>query len=152
MKYLGIDTSSKAIHIVALDESGQILDMVKCSSKKKLAEDRFYEIIDQFYYQLSIMSVDAAGIESVIYIQNAKATIALASVVSACKYALYKSGIPFSAVDNNVWKKAVIGKGNAKKPDIMKFAQDKVGDVFPEQDFADAYCIALWTLGVEDGK
>ena len=31
-----------------------------------------------------------------------------------------------------------------KKPDIMKFAQEKWGDVFVEQDFADAACIALW--------
>ena len=42
------------------------------------------------------------------------------------------------------WKKQILGKGNVKKPDIKKFAIDKWGDVFPEQDYADAACIALW--------
>ena len=43
-----------------------------------------------------------------------------------------------------VWKKIIVGKGNAKKSDIMAFAVSKWGDVFPEQDYADAACIALW--------
>ena len=146
MNTLGIDTSSKAIHMVLLGDDEEILQQVKCGSKKKLAEDRFYEIVDQFYHQLSIMNVDAAGIESAIYIQNARATIAIASVAATCKYSLYRSGIPFSAVDNNTWKKAVIGRGNAKKPDILEFAEAKAGITFSEQDYADAYCIALWAV------
>jgi len=146
MKFIGIDTSSKAVHIVALNEDFDILAQIKCSSKGKLAEERFYEIIDQFYYQLSIMNVDAAGIESAIYIQNAKATIAISGVVAACKYALHSSGIPFSAVDNNTWKKAVIGRGNAKKPDILEYAEETAGIKFLEQDYADAYCIARFTV------
>ena len=140
MRTLGIDTSSKAIHMVLLGENEEVLQQVKCSSKKKLAEDRFYEIVDEFYAQLSIIPIDTAGIESAIYIQNATAT---------CKYALYRSGIPFSAVDNNTWKKKVIGKGNAKKPDILEFAENKWGKIFPEQDFADAACIALWAKETE---
>ena len=34
--------------------------------------------------------------------------------------------------------------------DIMKFAVEKWGDVFEEQDFADAACIALW--GIQNFK
>ena len=149
MATLGIDTSSKTIHMVLLGDNEEVLQQIKCGSKKKLAEDRFYEIVDEFYHQLSIIPIDTAGIESAIYIQNAKATIAIASVAATCKYALYRSGIPFSAVDNNTWKKTVIGKGNAKKPDIMEFAENKWGKIFPEQDFADAACIALWAKETE---
>ena len=47
-------------------------------------------------------------------------------------------------MDNNTWKRQVLGRGNAKKSDIMKFAVDLWGDRFPEQDYADAACIALW--------
>ena len=42
------------------------------------------------------------------------------------------------------WKKVIVGSGNASKKDIMAFASDKWGDIFPEQDYADAACIALW--------
>ena len=38
----------------------------------------------------------------------------------------------------------IIILGKDKKSDIMKFAVDLWGDRFPEQDYADAACIALW--------
>ena len=60
MLRLGIDTSSKAVHMVLLGHDDEVLQQVKCSSKKKLAEDRFYEIVDEFYLQLSIIPIDAA--------------------------------------------------------------------------------------------
>ena len=42
--------------------------------------------------------------------------------------------------------KVVIGNGNANKADILSHAQDVWGDVFEEQDFADAACIAAWRI------
>jgi Holliday junction resolvasome RuvABC endonuclease subunit len=47
-------------------------------------------------------------------------------------------------VDNRKWKKVIIGKGNASKSEIMDFSISQWGDLFPEQDYADAACIALW--------
>ena len=41
-------------------------------------------------------------------------------------------------------EKFVVGKGNASKLEIKQYAIDKWGDRFPEQDYADAACIALW--------
>ena len=140
----GIDCSTKAVHLALMDDDEQIVELKKYGSKGKLAEDRFYEILDQVYVDLSIIDISTAAIESAIYIQNAKATIAIASVVAGVKYGLHRGGISFAAVDNNTWKREVLGRGNAKKSDIMKFAVDLWGDRFPEQDYADAACIALW--------
>tara|TARA_R110002020_G_scaffold12392_4_gene45403 strand:+ start:490 stop:945 length:456 start_codon:yes stop_codon:yes gene_type:complete len=140
----GIDCSSKAVHLAIIDDEEAIVDLKKYGSKAKLAEARFYEILDQVYDDLSIIDISAAAIESAIYIQNAKATIAIASVVAGVKYGLHRGGISFAAVDNNTWKRQVLGRGNAKKSDIMDFAVDLWGDRFPEQDYADAACIALW--------
>ena len=140
----GIDCSSKAVHIAILDDVENLVQLKKYASKEKVAEDRFYEILDQVYDDLSIINISAAAIESAIYIQNAKATIAIASVVAGVKYGLHRSSISFKAVDNNTWKRQVLGRGNAKKSDIMDFAVDLWGDRFPEQDYADAACIALW--------
>ena len=118
--------------------------MEKFESKDKDYETRFYEILDKFEAYTGIIDISTAAIESAIYIQNAKATIAIASVVAGVKLQLHRSGTPFASVDNKVWKKIIVGKGNAKKSDIMAFAVSKWGEVFPEQDYADAACIALW--------
>jgi Holliday junction resolvasome RuvABC endonuclease subunit len=144
MIYAGFDCSSKAVHAAFVDDDENLVDLRKFGSPLKSADDRFYEILDKFNDDLSIITMTAAAIESAIYIQNAKATIAIASVVAGIKYGLHRSGISFVAVDNNTWKRQVLGKGNAKKPDIMAFAKDVWGDRFPEQDYADAACIALW--------
>ena len=140
----GFDCSSKAIHLSLIDEDENLVGLEKFESKDKDCETRFYEILDKFEAYTGIIDISTAAIESAIYIQNAKATIAIASVVAGVKLQLHRSGTPFASVDNKVWKKIIVGKGNAKKSDIMAFAVSKWGEVFPEQDYADAACIALW--------
>ena len=82
--------------------------------------------------------------EAAIFIQNRKTTIAIAHVVGAVWLALLNVGIPSILIDNRRWKKVILGKGNASKIDIKNYAIAKWGDRFPEQDYADAACIALW--------
>ena len=93
--------------------------------------------------EISKIKIRKSAIEKAIYIQNAKATIQIASVVTAIQLACHKQNIPCYLVDNKTWKKDIIGKGNSSKQDIMEYAVDKWGDVFTEQDYADAACIAL---------
>ena len=140
----GFDCSSKAIHLSLIDEDENVIGLEKFESKDKDYETRFYEILDKFEAYSGIIDISTAAIEAAIYIQNAKATIAIASVVAGVKLQLHRSGTPFASVDNKVWKKIIVGKGNAKKSDIMAFAVSKWGEIFPEQDYADAACIALW--------
>ena len=140
----GFDCSSKAIHLSLIDEDENVTGLEKFESGDKDYETRFYEILDKFEAYSGIIDISTAAIESAIYIQNAKATIAIASVVAGVKIQLHRSGTPFASVDNRAWKKVIIGKGNASKSDIMAFAITKWGDQFPEQDYADAACIALW--------
>ena len=146
----GFDCSSKAIHLSLIDEDENVTGLEKFESGDKDYETRFYEILDKFEAYSGIIDISTAAIESAIYIQNAKATIAIASVVAGVKLQLHRSGTPFASVDNKVWKKIIVGKGNAKKSDIMAFAVSKWGEVFPEQDYADAACIALWRK--KDGR
>ena len=146
----GFDCSSKAIHLSLIDEDENLVVLEKFESKDKEYETRFYEILDKFEAYSGIIDISTAAIESAIYIQNAKATIAIASVVAGVKLQLHRSGTPFASVDNKVWKKIIVGKGNAKKSDIMAFAVSKWGEIFPEQDYADAACIALWRK--KDGR
>ena len=159
--YMGIDCSSKAIHSVWVDDQERVVTQCKWGSKKKNFEERFLDFSGTFWDSLSkikvvlndIVPVQAA-VEAAIYIQNPKATIAIASVAGLARFACHMNGFECEFVDNTKWKRDILGKGNASKVEIKEFAVDKWGaEKFPEQDFADAACIALWKKRrIENGR
>ena len=149
--YMGLDCSSKAIHSVWLDSQERILTQHKWGSKKKDFDERFLDFGVDFWDDISKIKVILdngstiqATVEAPIYIQNPKATISIASVVGLVRFICFLSGITCDHLDNTKWKRDIIGKGNASKIEIKDYAINKWGNVFPEQDYADAACIALW--------
>jgi Holliday junction resolvasome RuvABC endonuclease subunit len=143
--YLGLDCSSKAVHGIVIDDSEKIVFQLKSEGKGSDFDTRFSEIFMNFSEDLSkIDIISGAAIEAAIYIQNPRTTLAIAYVVGGVRVVLQEHSIPHALVDNRSWKKDVVGRGNVKKVDIKNFAIEKWGDVFKEQDFADAACIALW--------
>jgi len=149
--YLGLDCSSKAIHGVIIDDEENIIGQYKWSSKAKTSEQRLLDFSQDFLAELSTINYTLlkkagmnAAVESAIFIQNPKATIAIASVVGVVRFICMLNGIECCYVDNTKWKRYVVGKGNCSKQDIKAFAINKWGDIFKEQDYADAVCIALW--------
>tara|TARA_R110002020_G_scaffold67742_2_gene177708 strand:+ start:769 stop:1221 length:453 start_codon:yes stop_codon:yes gene_type:complete len=145
MNYLGLDCSSLAIHGAIVNDKEELVSIHKWGSKLKTFDSRFPEIIKEFSKELSkINQVEFASIEAAIFIQNPKTTIAIANVIGAAWAFLLEQSINTAIIDNRSWKKTIIGKGNSSKDDIKQFAIEKWGDKFPEQDYADAACIALW--------
>jgi len=149
MNYLGLDCSSKAVHGVIVNDLEEIVSKLKFhSTPKDDFDNRLFQIFDNFSVylenELEYNDIQCSAIEAAIYIQNARTTMEISGVVSVAKYMLHTKGILCYPVDNRSWKKQILGKGNASKPDIKKYAVDKWGDIFPEQDYADAACIALW--------
>ena len=149
--YMGLDCSSKAIHSVWIDNTEQLVTQHKWASKNKDFESRFLDFGEAFLEDISKIKVllgktstVQAAVESPIYIQNPKATIAIASVAGLVRFICFISDMGCVYVDNTKWKRDIIGKGNASKDEIKEFAIEKWGDNFPEQDYADAACIALW--------
>jgi Holliday junction resolvasome RuvABC endonuclease subunit len=146
MNYLGLDCSSLAVHGVIIDDDEKIISMHKWGSKNKDFTQRFPEITLDFFDELSrINNIDKSSIEAAIFIQNPKTTIAIAHVVGAVWLSLLWKGIETNRIENTKWKKIILNKGNASKDDIKQFSIDKWGDIFPEQDYADAACIALYS-------
>lgn len=173
--YLGLDCSSKAIHGVIIDEEENIVGQYKWASKNKSSEQRLLDFSKDFLAELSTITYTLfhkegdpiprrgqqrkgiqlnhgikAAVESAIFIQNPKATIAIASVVGVVRFICMLNGIECCYVDNTKWKRNVVGKGNCSKQDIKAFATNKWGDIFKEQDYADAACIALWRKKEKD--
>jgi len=143
--YLGLDCSTLAVHGAVVDDQEQLVVLYKWGSKQKNFETRFPEILIGFSEELSrITLTKIAAVEAAIFIQNPKSTIAIANVVGAVWGFLLSAGVSTILVENTRWKKHVLGKGNASKDDIKQYAVEKWGDYFPEQDYADAACIALW--------
>ena len=150
--YMGLDCSSKAVHSVWIDNTERLVAQCKWGSTKKNFEEGFTDFGVDFWDSFSkikvilneVVTVKAA-VEAAIYIQNPKATIAIASVSGLVRFACFMNGFDCEFVDNTKWKRDILGKGNASKLEIKEFAISKWGgDSFPEQDFADAACIALW--------
>ena len=149
--YLGFDCSSKAIHCVVLDSEYNIITQKKWSNKEKKFEERFPLFAKSFWDTLSKIYISEnetvkVAIEQAIFIQNPKTTVEIANVIGCVRTVCYIRGYDVCVVDNRRWKKGILGNGNAKKTDILVHAIEKWGDVFEEQDFADAACIAAWRV------
>ena len=150
--YVGFDCSSKAIHGVVMDENSNIIAQHKWASKEKTFEKRFPEFATNFCKDLSKIILNPkrekveVAIEQAVFIQNPRTTVEIANVIGCVRTACYLQDFNVKVVDNTKWKKEILGKGNAKKPEIMAYAKEKWGDIFPEQDFADAACIAAWAV------
>ena len=145
---LGLDCSSRAIHGVVVDENENLVMQFRTEKPNNKDEfnTRFLNIVDNFAKILSKINIEKAFVEAAIYIQNPKSTIEIARVVGGVQITCHKNRVPCQLVDNTKWKKEIVGKGNCSKTQIMEFAVDKWGDVFLEQDYADAACIALYGL------
>ena len=132
-KYVGIDCSSKAVHIVILDGKEQLIDKYKWESKLKTADARFLDIVDQIHTGLpEFKDAELVCVEDTIYIQNPLTTRTITAKPQQWKKVL-----------NNTM---VFKKGKAKET-IMEYVKNKwEKEDFIEQDYADAACIALYGL------
>tara|TARA_Y100000310_G_scaffold345435_1_gene464993 strand:- start:4828 stop:5334 length:507 start_codon:yes stop_codon:yes gene_type:complete len=143
--FMGVDCSSRAVHAVLVDEHEQVVGQGKWRSSETDFNDRFLEIMRKFSEDLSKINViQKAAVESAIFIQNPKSTMEIATVVGGVRLICNQNGLVCTPVDNRHWKKQVLGKGNLNKQAIKAFTIEKWGDVFKEQDWSDAACVALW--------
>lgn len=143
--YMGIDCSSKAVHAVLVDASETVIAQGKWASSEKDFPTRSLQIARKFTKDLSKIKVRLeAAVEAAIFIQNPRSTMEIAGVVHGVRILCDQQNIECIPVDNRHWKKYVLGKGNANKQGIKEFTTAKWGDIFSEQDWCDAACIALW--------
>lgn len=157
-KYIGIDCSSKAVHIVVLDGKEQLIDKYKWSSNLKTADARFLDIVDQIHSNLpDFKDAKLVCVEDSLYIQNPLTTRTITAIVYSIIYFLHHYDINCLTTKPQQWKKVldnkeVFKKGKAKET-IMNYVKNKWHhDDFDEQDYADAACVALYGLRQEKEK
>ena len=154
--YLGLDCSSKGVHGAIINDKGELQETPKWVSKLPDFDTRFLEFLPNFYEELGIIieryKLLSIAIEAPIFIQNPKTTMQIASVVYSTKLLCFLRGLDSVLVQNKVWKKYTVGKGNVSKSDILAYANIFWKCQFKEQDWADASCIALWCRFFNTGE
>jgi len=144
----GIDPGSFVIATAVCDEDGMLLRTFLAEPPKQrvnLALSRLWPLVQEFRKHLSPERLDFCYIEEPIYAGAFKATVAISMVCGAIVVTLQQLGIPYSFVGNGVWKKSLIGRGNATKDEIKAWviARFEVADDL-RQDCYDAIAIAEW--------
>ena len=129
-KYVGIDCSSKAVHIVILDGKEQLIDKYKWESKLKTADARFLDIVDQIHTGLpEFKDAELVCVEDTIYIQNPLTTRTITAIVYSIIYFLHYNDVKCLTTKPQQWKKVlnntmVFKKGKAKET-IMEYVKNK---------------------------
>lgn len=151
---IGIDPSSKKLAVVWSVDDGPLHGFTH-SSKQADLNDRcaeFYRITRSFYRGVSMQHQDH---EIHVFLEapvlgrgGARSTIVQAKVngaiVAGC---LVAGAVKVHDVNNQSWKKKVVGKGNAGKPDIKKWVAQYWRQLYvianngKDQDLIDAGCI-----------
>lgn len=76
---------------------------------------------------------------------NANSTITQARIGGALEAACSEAMVPVKLINNKVWKKVVVGNGNAGKPEISDWVHENLPDAYDlaggDQDLIDSACI-----------
>jgi Holliday junction resolvasome RuvABC endonuclease subunit len=149
--YVGIDTSTKSVCIALLDKSqGKVsfewywhgLNGDNLFDKMSDAYQATYNWVKDNTCKFEDIEV---GIEEPIYIQNGTTHMALCCIYGSVVNAFMDSGIIPYPVNISTWKKKVVGKGNAKKPEVKERMVQLLS--LPdnlEQDVYDALAVAAY--------
>jgi len=150
----GIDPNTRYLAIVELDlklkEGRPIIRqtfVIGQEVKGRKAEDRLLPIFDLFGDWLHLDVHDGAVVwcEAVAFAGGSRSLVQMAAMQTAVQLACHRAGVPCHMVANTLWKKEVIGKGNASKEEVAAFLQMHHGlpaDWSPP-DLYDAYGVAV---------
>ena len=149
---MGIDCSKYKVHMVILDNQSNVYKQYCVESKSKNELQRTVELnsgVENFLLVESGVENPSniiSYIETAIYINNIKTTNDIQRTIVSTQLACNTLNVPCNGVDNQSWKKIVLGNGKSNKEDIWYFATNRWPDIhFAAQDYADAACIALYT-------
>ena len=149
---IGVDVGKFSLFCSVLDEQSNIYLQHEININEKKDIERGYQMMlaveDWLIEFINTQEITAEeitlAIEEPLYLYNIKVSFALDRSVIACEMAALNVGVHCFSYANTTWKKAILGRGNASKEDISKWAEVKwKKHSFGVQDFKDAACLAL---------
>lgn len=144
MTVIGIDPSSKKLAFCVTE-----FDLPPVLHTKRLPEGILQATgaaFEEAFLCFRKLPDAAVYMEEPVVGRNMRSTIVQAQVGGAVMAAADRAGVPyFELVNNSHWKKEVLGKGNAKKPDITAWLEENWPEAYTlaqkDQDLIDASCI-----------
>jgi Holliday junction resolvasome RuvABC endonuclease subunit len=149
---IGVDVGKFSLFLSVLDEKSNIYLQHEINNNEKKDIERGHQMmlavedcLIEFLDTQEITADDVTlAIEEPLYLNNIKVSFALDRSVIACEMGALNVGVHCFSYANTTWKKSILGRGNASKEDIAKWAEVKwKKHSFGVQDFKDAACLAL---------
>lgn len=150
----GIDPDSKSVTICLVQNDTHVFYQVKAKGRR--AEDRIESLWrgtrQLLGSDLHVIRCQWAAVEEPMIGVNARAALMQMQAIGAVRACLFEVEIAHALVSVGVWKRAVIGNGNATKEEIKRWALAHGVKDGLSQDHYDAYAIAKWAQrGFTDG-
>jgi crossover junction endodeoxyribonuclease RuvC len=152
MKILALDPSGTVGWAVTWERRAAVLDTYKLQGTHRAERLNDYRRWLTDKVDARHASPDLVAFEEPIAFRGA-GTVFLAGLCAVTEMVCEEARVPFASVHVSTLKKFATGKGNAKKPDMIRAATELLGHAVNEHE-ADAYFVARWarenvTLGVE---
>ena len=148
MIYIGLDFSSKALHLAVRKEDSEI-EYVIFRAKGNLVDDRVYDLYRQlreYLWQLNEHRVLVICEGLFASNHNPQAVAALTKMWTLIMAASRDTGCQFQEVLPSAWKKAVLGSGKATKED------SKARWCLDDDNIADSRGILEYALSQENRR
>lgn len=144
MRILGIDPGTRALGYAIYDsERDDLLDVGLWELKGKEVDDRLDLVAPAMVDLLpGGCNIDLVAVERMFSTGNS-ADAALAVVAYLVRRRARCLGIPHVEIPAASVRKIVVGKGNAKKPEVLAYLVQRFGWEFPTTDASDAAAVAV---------
>lgn len=148
MKILGIDPGTRVLGYGLIDDDGRrfrLLDSgcVRAVARRPLSE-RLHRIGDELRGVLERLRPDVVAIEQAFYGRNVAALIALGEGRGVVLYCAAALGVPIHEYSPAEVKKAVTGRGGARKESVGEMVRALVAGVSDARhDVTDALAVAV---------
>jgi Holliday junction resolvasome RuvABC endonuclease subunit len=144
---IGIDPSSKKLAMCIASEGQFQLDVINLPAGLYSATGAAYREV--FCFLESLNGSAYVYMESpLVGVGGVHSTVVQAQVGGAVMAAVRNSATPLHMVNVGTWKKQVLGKGNAKKPEVAEWLEKNWPAAYHEangdQDLIDAACISRY--------
>jgi Holliday junction resolvasome RuvABC endonuclease subunit len=153
--YLGVDYGIRRVAVALIDESNHIIVLQDLVLQKD-ARDAELDVLTRFVLdQVQTWLWDIVGcvIESPILggSLNASTAVQMGITAGAISVTLNQHNVRNTFAPSASWKLGAIGRGNAKKEDVMAWAKETWPDQeFKTQDQADALAMAVYAHQKEE--
>jgi Holliday junction resolvasome RuvABC endonuclease subunit len=158
MTLIGVDLGVRKVAIAVFTDGlvGSTLYVTQAleASEESRRADQLHELARYVYDQVVFFDADAVFCESVILGNNRKYSLKLAETMGALMshLAAVRGGLELQTVDNQVWKKEMVGSGHATKEQVRNYIVATHPAYAPlceeDQDRYDACCIGLYGLRI----